>query len=451
MKRGDKERQTLHGENKELRASVVTLGCKVNQFESASFESSLAAAGVELVTFPGEAEIYIINSCAVTAKAGAQSRQLVRRALKANPSARVIITGCYAQVDSAALLEITDYEACIVGNGYKDQLVDIALSEDCCDLEMYLGDIREVTGIRSLPVRKFKDRTRALLRLQDGCNNFCSYCIVPYTRGRSRSLPPDEVLKQLEVLVEENYREVVLTGIHVGMYGQDLVEQLSLAALLQKLLETAPSTRFRLSSLEPVEVDEEILALIRDRRNFMPHLHIPLQSGDQEILRKMNRKYSPAFYEEVAASIRSFLPEAAIGVDVLVGFPGEDEAAFLNTFALLESLPVTYLHVFPYSKRPGTLAATMGNQVESTVIQERTALLRELGLRKKREFYHSFLGEVREVLVEGKRDKEEGLWQGFTDNYIPVTFEAPFNLINRVVPVYLESLQGDKVVGRLKE
>lgn len=433
-----------------MKASVVTLGCKVNQFESASFETSLAAAGVELVTFPGEADLYIINSCAVTAKAGAQSRQLVRRALKVNPSARVIITGCYAQVDSAALLEITDYEACIVGNSYKDQLVDIALSEDCCDLEMYLGDIREVSSICSLPVRRFEGRTRAFLRLQDGCDNFCSYCVVPYTRGRSRSLPSEEAVRQLEVLVEENYREVVLTGIHVGMYGHDLAEPLPLVVLLEKLLETAPSTRFRLSSLEPVEVDEKILALIRDRRNFMPHLHIPLQSGDQNILQKMNRKYSPAFYKEVAARIRSFLPEAAIGVDVLVGFPGEDGAAFLNTYSLLEALPVSYLHVFPYSKRPGTLAATMGNQVEPMVIRERTALLRELGLRKKREFYNSFLGEVREVLVEGETDREEGFRQGFTDNYIPVIFEATSGLVNQVVPVLLESLQGDKVVGRLK-
>ncbi|MFP3982526.1 MAG: tRNA (N(6)-L-threonylcarbamoyladenosine(37)-C(2))-methylthiotransferase MtaB [Desulfurivibrionaceae bacterium] len=438
------------GISKGLKASVVTLGCKVNQFESASFETSLAAAGVELVTFPGEADLYIINSCAVTAKAGAQSRQLVRRALKVNPSARVIITGCYAQVDSAALLEITDYEACIVGNSYKDQLVDIALSEDCCDLEMYLGDIREVSSICSLPVRRFEGRTRAFLRLQDGCDNFCSYCVVPYTRGRSRSLPSEEAVRQLEVLVEENYREVVLTGIHVGMYGHDLAEPLPLVVLLEKLLETAPSTRFRLSSLEPVEVDEKILALIRDRRNFMPHLHIPLQSGDQNILQKMNRKYSPAFYKEVAARIRSFLPEAAIGVDVLVGFPGEDGAAFLNTYSLLEALPVSYLHVFPYSKRPGTLAATMGNQVEPMVIRERTALLRELGLRKKREFYNSFLGEVREVLVEGETDREEGFRQGFTDNYIPVIFEATSGLVNQVVPVLLESLQGDKVVGRLK-
>jgi len=429
---------------------VATLGCKVNQFESASFISSLRARGIEIVPFPRKADLYIINTCAVTIKAGAQSRQLVRRALKANPEARLIITGCYAQIDSVGLMEITDYGACIVGNSYKHRLVEVALAADCCDLEMFLGDIREAREICFLPVRRFPGRTRAFLRLQDGCSNFCSYCIIPYTRGRSRSLPQEKALEQLEVLLKENYREIVLTGIHLGMYGHDLPEPATFVDLLQKFLAAAPSIRFRLSSLEPAEVSGEILTLIRERDNFMPHLHIPLQSGDSRILAFMNRHYSPAFFEEVIGRVRSFLPGAAIGVDVMAGFPGEDETAFLNTVDLLERLPVSYLHVFPYSKRPGTLAATMKNHVNSKVKQERTSILRKIGLQKKREFYSSFLGETREVLVEGKPAGDKGIRQGFTDNYISVRFEASSDLINQVVPVSLRALQGEKVESVLQ-
>ncbi len=434
-----------------MKAAVVTLGCKVNQFESASFESSFRSGEIELVSFSEKADLYIINTCAVTAKAGAQSRQLVRRAMKSNPEARLIITGCYAQLDSAGLLEITDYAACIVGNSYKHQLIEIALADNCCDLEIFLGDMREASEICLLPVQRFSGRTRAYLRLQDGCNNFCSYCIVPYTRGRSRSLPPGDARAQLEMLLEEKYREIVLTGIHLGMYGLDLSPQVSLLELLESFLTAAPSTRFRLSSLEPAEVSEEVLTLVRNRENLMPHLHIPLQSGDSRILSLMNRGYSPVFFEEMVERLRSVLPEAAIGVDVLVGFPGEDDAAFRNTVELLERLPISYFHVFPYSRRPGTLAATMNNQVDHRLKQERTAILREIGREKKRAFYRSFLGKTRDVLVEGRTSRETGTKQGFTDNYIPVSFTASAELVNRVVPVRLQAMHGDSVTGMIEE
>ena len=430
------------------KVAITTLGCKVNQYESASFVSGFQGKEVEMVPFSHKADVYIINTCAVTARAAAQSRQMIRRALRTNPDARLIVTGCYAQVAPLEILDSSGFSTCIVGNGNKHRLVDIALSKDHCDLEMHMGDIGEKKEICPLPVRRFSGRTRAFLRLQDGCNNFCSYCIVPYARGRSRSLPVDDVMEQLQVFAEEGYKEIVLTGIHVGMYGKDLRPQGSLLEILTRIVQSAPTIRFRLSSLEPGEVSEELLRLISRYDNFMPHLHIPLQSGDPGILRKMNRRYPPSHFVETIAKIADYMPDAAIGVDTLVGFPGEDEEAFENTFRLLEDLPVTYLHVFPYSKRPGTVAAGMKNHISGRIKDARVARLRTLDLEKRMSFYNRHIGEVRSVLAESRKNSLK-LMRGFTDNYIPVYFQAPDRMANQVVDVRIKQIKKGNVQGEL--
>jgi threonylcarbamoyladenosine tRNA methylthiotransferase MtaB len=431
------------------RVALATLGCKVNQFESAAFLSSFAECEVEVVPFSKAADVYVVNTCAVTAKAGAQSRQLIRRALRANPEARLVVTGCYAQIASQKILEIVDQPLCIVGNGYKHKLVDIAMASQHCDLEMLMGDISRNEEICPLEVRSFGDRTRAYLKIQDGCNSFCSYCIVPFTRGRSRSQLPEQVLQQARIFAEEGYRELVVTGIHTGTYGHDLEPSTDLLSLMRMLLAESP-LRYRISSLEPGEISDELLELMAAESNLLPHLHIPLQSGDDQILARMHRRYRAADFAGLITRIRKILPDAAIGVDVMAGFPGEDDEAFRNTYELLADLPVTYLHVFPYSKRPGTVAAGMEGQVLKQVKDERVALLRELDARKKKEFYTAHLGEVREVLVEsGGRRKAAGM-KGFTDNYIPVRFPAPADIGNQLVRVKLDRL-GDEGVDGIME
>ena len=430
--------------------AITTLGCKVNQYESASFVSGFQGKDVEMVPFSHKADVYIVNTCAVTARAAAQSRQMVRRALRTNPDARLIVTGCYAQIAPLEILDSSGLSTCIVGNGNKHRLVDIAMSEEHCDLEMHMGDIGEKKEICPLPVLRFPGRTRAFLRLQDGCNNFCSYCIVPYARGRSRSLPVDDVMAQLQDFVEEGYKEIVLTGIHVGMYGKDLSPQVSLLEIFARLLEKAPTIRFRLSSLEPGEISEELLRLISRYDNFMPHLHIPLQSGDPGILQKMNRRYPPSHFVETIAKIADYIPDAAIGVDTLVGFPGEDEKAFGNTFRLLKDLPVTYLHVFPYSKRPGTVAAGMTNHISGRIKDDRVARLRTLDVEKRMSFYKRHIGEVRPVLAESRKNNLK-LMRGFTDNYIPVYFQAPDSMVNQVLDVRIIRMSHDKVLGEFVE
>jgi len=426
--------------------AVATLGCKVNQCESASFQNGFEEQGLTVQPFDKPVDIYVINTCAVTARAAAQSRQLIRRARRINPGAKVVVTGCYAQVAPEKIREIAGGSVAIVGNANKHQVLDLALPKR--DADTYFSDIRLVSEITPLPVKRFPGRTRAFLRVQDGCNNFCSYCIVPHARGRSRSLPMDRVLTQADQYAEEGHREIVITGIHVGQYGFDLEPPLSLLLLLRELLARTPEIRYRLSSLEPTEISNDIIILMREMENFMPHFHIPLQSGSNPILQRMNRRYSAEQFAEIVNHCKELVPEAAIGVDVLTGFPGETEDDFRRTFDLLAGLPVTYLHVFPFSKRPGTPAAKMHNQVPAKIKEERVAVLRKLDHKKRVAFYESRIGEVHRVLVEAEKSAA-GLHKGYTDNYIPVHFTAGQEHLNRVVPVRLEKVQERYVTGSL--
>ena len=431
------------------RVALATLGCKVNQFESAAFRSSFSEREAEVVPFSQAADVYVVNTCAVTTKAAAQSRQLIRRALRANPEARLVVTGCYAQIASQKILEIVEQPLCIVGNGYKHKLVDITMASQHCDLEMFMGDISRNEEICPLEVRSFGDRTRAYLKIQDGCNSFCTYCIVPFARGRSRSQLPEQVLNQARIFAGEGYRELVVTGIHTGIYGKDLEPPTDLLSLLRMLLAECP-LRYRISSLDPGEITDELLELMAAEPNLMPHLHIPLQSGDDRILASMHRRYKAADFAGLITRIKKMLPDAAIGIDVMAGFPGEDEGAFRNTYDLLAGLPVTYLHVFPYSKRPGTVAAGMDGQVLKQVKDERVAVLRELDAQKRKDFYAAHLGEVREVLAESGGRRRSADMKGFTDNYIPVRFPAPADIANQLVRVRLDRL-GDEGVDGIME
>jgi threonylcarbamoyladenosine tRNA methylthiotransferase MtaB len=434
-------------------AFITTLGCKVNQYESAAFQTGFQEKGLLLVDFSRPADIYVINTCAVTAKAGAQSRQLIRRALRANPTARFIVTGCYAQVAAAEIRDIVGDHALIIGNNQKHLLVERSLAE--LDKKNHRADqyllntIREERDICSLPVRRFGKRTRAFLKVQDGCNNFCSYCIVPYARGRSRSELPSKIIQQAKTFDEEGYRELVITGIHVGDYGRDLRPATNLTDMVRKLLRATPDMRYRISSLEPTEITSELLQLIAKEDNLMPHLHIPLQSGDDSVLNKMNRRYKSSDFVRIVNMVHASLPSAAIGADVLVGFPGEGEQAFENTVALLEKLPVTYLHVFPYSKRPGTAAAEMGQHVAKKIKEERVARLRELDHKKRIVFYKSQLGKKLHVLAEKAGSRGIRRFKGFSENYIPVFFNAPPHAANRVVSVKLEGMEGTTVFGQM--
>jgi threonylcarbamoyladenosine tRNA methylthiotransferase MtaB len=438
--------------------AITTLGCKVNQYESAAFQSGFEAAGCRMIRAKETADIIVINTCTVTARAGSQSRHAIRQLMRRHPGARIVITGCYAQMAAHELVQMVDRPVCIIGNGNKDRLVATALSDTPCDLTMLMGPISQKKEICRLPVRHFGDRTRACLRVQDGCNNFCTYCIVPYTRGRSRSLPVEEVMEQAAVFAAEGHREVVVTGIHVGLYGHDLPrdpgqpaqEKTDCAALMRRLCRTHPDIRFRLSSIEPKELSPELLTLMAEEENFLPHLHIPLQSGDDTILARMNRGYTTTEFKKIISLCRKLVPDAAIGIDVLAGFPGETDQHFAGTLNLLQECDCTYLHAFPYSQRPGTLAATFDQQVPQPVKDERVARLKQLDAEKKEGFYRRFLGAARPVLVEHKRDPDGNL-RGFTDNYIPVSFPGDKALMNTIAAVTITTVCGTAASGAIVE
>ena len=434
-----------------MRVALYTLGCKVNQFETAALAEGFISRGADIVNYTQEADIYVVNTCTVTSRAAYQSRQILRRLRRSRKISRVIATGCYVQVGAQEILDAVPGQVCLVGNDQKAQLVDLAFEvED--GLEFYVGSISRVTTIAPFTVKRQLGRTRAFVRIQDGCNSFCTYCIVPYARGRSRSLAPELVEKQVKTMIREGIKEVVLTGIHIGMYGEDLLEKTSLLDLLKRLCATFPKLRFRLSSIEPSELTPDMISWASSTPNFCPHWHIPLQSGSDNILKRMNRHYTSSHYRNLIMELRTAMPEAAIGADVLAGFPGEDEPAFEKTMELISELPITYVHAFPFSPRPGTVAAAMNDMVSKKEKARRGKAVRNLGNEKKQAFYRSQVGKIFECLVE-QQDKETGLWRGLTPNYIPVLIEEAgkdrADLKNQILPVRITKAEKGMAFGTL--
>jgi len=430
------------------RFAIITLGCKVNQYESASFQDSAIATGYGLAAPGEEADCLVINTCSVTARAGVQSRQVIRQAARNHPQARLIITGCHVQAagaEIAAMPELAGRQVCLVGNGEKGKIARLLATADWP--ENILSDMAQASEIARLPIRRFAERSRAYLRVQDGCESFCSYCIVPFVRGKSRSLPLPEVLAQAAVFADAGYREIVITGIHVGYYGRDISEKYRIFNLLDKLSRNFPGIRFRLSSLEPTEITDQLLALFAARDNLMPHLHIPLQSGDDTILTRMGRRYRAADFATVIARCKKALPQAAIGCDVLVGFPGESEQLFENTKKFIEFIAPAYLHVFPYSPRPGTVAANLAGHVYGRDKRRRAAELRALSEGLRLAFYTRHIGETREILLENDND-EPGLRHGLTDNYISVVTRSPLPA-GRIVRARLTAIRDHQVLAEV--
>lgn len=427
--------------------AITTLGCKVNQYDSATMEESLREKGYHIVDFHTPADIYIVNTCTVTQKTDYQSRQLIRRAQKRNPQSKIIVTGCYAQVTPQVIAQISGVSL-ILGNAQKHQIADFItnnLREK--SLHIIVSDINQETRFSDPPLRSFFHHTRAFLKIQDGCEAFCSYCIVPYARGKYRSLDSEEVLKRLFMLSKAGFKEVVLSGIHLGAYGIDLNPPLTLLTLLQLIEQNKPVPRIRLSSLEPMDITNELIDFLSTSKNICPHLHLPLQSGDDEILKRMNRPYRSSNFRELIKVLVSKISHLCLGVDVIAGFPGESDRHFLNTYKLLEDLPISYFHVFPYSKREKTRAATFPNQVSSKTISIRSEMLRKLGKTKKEQFYSHYLGKSLKVLIEEKRDRQSSRLKGRSRNYIPVLLEGLDTLKNQEMEVKINRVDGERVLG----
>ncbi len=400
--------------------SVSTLGCKVNQFESEALIDALEQRAYTVVPFEEGADITIINTCTVTHRADFQSRQMVRRASRFNPNSLIIVTGCYPQVETDAFLKMTGVHY-LLGNGEKSRIPDLlSLMQEGKLPRVQVGNIQKERLFSDTPFHCFHRHTRAFLKIQDGCNAHCSYCIVPHARGRSRTLPPERVAQNLRLLKERGFKEVVLTGIHLGVYGLDLNPSFPLENLLRKLEKEETPERIRLSSIEPGDFSPELISALSQSRKICPHLHIPIQSGDDDILKRMYRDYDRSFLSDLVHRLHREISNLSIGADVIVGFPGETEEQFRHTYGLIESLPFSYLHVFPFSRRKGTPAFEFSGRVNEKEIKRRAEVMRELGKQKRQTFYRQFLNQELSVLVEGRKEKETGRCRGLSRNYIPV-------------------------------
>ncbi len=438
---------------------ITTLGCKVNQYESDGIAFELISKGWVRLTDPKGANYCIINSCAVTSKAAMQSRQTIRSIIKANPDAVIIATGCHVQTepDRVSSIDTVHY---IVGHPDKTRIASAILRLD--QKSHKDPAFKKKTSLFStIPeacdsvFRPFKpgaagNRTRAYLKIQDGCSAKCTYCIVPKARGRSSSMPVNDVIEQLKQLDQRGFKEVIITGIHTGAYGLDLPEKSSITKLLNTIVDQRPVHRVRLSSIEPGELTDEIISRATESRVLCDHFHIPLQSGDDTVLKRMKRPYNRKQFKELILKINSTLPFVALGIDILVGFPGESEAEFQNTVSLIRELPISYLHVFPFSPRPGTPAFGFPGRIDPDTLKKRAAIMRRLGQKKKRAFQERNLGRTLEAVIQETPDKQSGLFKAITSNYLTVMVDKADNYKKEVVQIFIESLDKNDVLhGRL--
>lgn len=376
---------------------IQNFGCRATQADGAALDGMLRRQGLDAVDSNASADLVILNTCTVTAEADQDVRQAVRRAHRENPEARILVTGCYAQRAPEELAALPGV-AWVVGNSHKTQIGEIVSGADYHG-QIHLGDIFEQREFLSAPVDDAAgDRTRPNLKIQDGCNNRCAFCIIPSVRGRSRSAKADTVVEQVRHLTGR-YREVVLSGINLGRWGRDLDGRLRLADLVRRLLAETPVERLRLSSVEPMDFSDDLLGLMASERRIAAHVHAPLQSGCDRTLRRMRRKYRPRHYEDRVRKAREWMPDASIGADVMVGFPGETDEEFEECRAFIEAMPFTYLHVFTYSERPGTESAGLPGEVPMPVRKHRNRILRELAARKNAEFRRRMIGRTLSALT----------------------------------------------------
>jgi threonylcarbamoyladenosine tRNA methylthiotransferase MtaB len=406
-----------------MKFSINTLGCKVNQSESDVIEGNLIERGHSVVSLSEKPEYCIVNTCSVTAKSDYQSRQLIRRVLRV--SANVIATGCYAQLRPEDIRGI-NRDIQIVRNADKYNIINL-LDDNISDISLC-----------------YSNKSRPCVKVQDGCNNACTFCIVPLARGKSRSIEKQVIIDQIIGLEEKGYSEIVLTGVHLGSYGRDLKHKLMLSDLVKTILNETNIKRIRFSSLGIHEIDQEILKLLREKR-ICNHLHIPLQSGDDSILRKMKRRYDASSYRSKIFEIISEKPDISIGTDVIVGFPGETAEAFLNTEKLIEQIPFAYMHIFPYSSRPGSGASQMADHIEFSVKKKRYDLLRGLNNKKRGAFLSSQIDRVLEIVIEDEDTDHRVV--GTSSNYLKVSVDTNYYSKKSLVAVRVTGREGDTLIG----
>ncbi|SDW89066.1 tRNA (N(6)-L-threonylcarbamoyladenosine(37)-C(2))-methylthiotransferase MtaB [Paenibacillus sp. CF384] len=431
--------------------AFYTLGCKVNFYDTEAIWQLFKKEGYEQVDFETTtADVYLINTCTVTNTGDKKSRQIIRRAIRRNPDAVIAVTGCYAQTSPAEILAIEGVDL-VIGTQDRDKLMNYVT--DLQNERKPVNAVRNIMKTREfeeLDVPDFAERTRAFLKIQEGCNNFCTFCIIPWSRGLSRSREAESVINQARQLVESGYKEIVLTGIHTGGYGDDM-ENYRLSDLLWDLDAIEGLERIRISSIEASQIDEAMIDVLNRSSKMCRHLHIPLQSGDNDVLKRMRRKYTVEQFAEKIKLLHEAMPGVAITTDVIVGFPGETEEMFENGYAFMEQMGFAEMHVFPYSKRTGTPAARMEDQIDDELKNERVHKLIDLSERMQLDYAKKYVGEVLDIIPEREHKGSEGsgLITGYSDNYIQVVFEGSESLIGELCRVKITEAGVNECRGQL--
>ena len=431
------------------KVAIQTLGCRTNQLESSIIADKFIENGWQVVNFSSKADIYVINTCTVTGKSDNSSRYFIRKAKKTNPEAKIIVTGCYAQVAPEELAKIEDVDF-VLGNTEKLDLADLIVNNGFLTKnngKIYVSDIMKENKFKDKTVLSASGRVRANIKIQDGCNYRCTYCIIPYARGKSRSSELPDIINRIKEIINRGFNEIVLSGIHLGQWGLDFNPQNKLINLLREIENIPGFNRYRLSSMDPMEFDNKLIDFLTNSEKFCRHLHISLQSGNNEILKRMHRRYTVEKYSELINNFVEKIPFINIGSDIIVGFPGETEEYFENTYQNLKKLPISYIHVFTYSKRKGTPAASMPEQVDEKIKKQRNARLQQLAKAKNFAFRQKLIGNEFEIIVENTRDRKTGLLKGMTDNFIPVLTEGSDELKNQLVKVRIASADEKMTYG----
>lgn len=425
-----------------MKVAIYTLGCKVNLYESEVIMNSFKKSGYEIVDFEDDADIVIINTCTVTNTSDKKSRNIIRQAVKKHENAVIVVMGCYSQVRSADIKEIDGVDI-IIGNTKKSKVVSL--------VEEYLKNKKSITEIdnimhtdfEAMELDTFETRTRAFVKIQDGCNNFCSYCIIPYSRGNIRSKEKDNVVSEIKCLVKNGYKEVVLTGIHTGHYGKDKYDY-DFSDLLSELCKIDNLKRIRISSIEITELDSKFIDVLKNNKVIVNHMHIPLQSGCDKTLKEMNRKYDTKYYLDKINLIRSIRPNISITTDLIVGFPNETEEDFNNTLSFLRKVKFSKIHVFPYSRRKGTKADLMDNQIDEQTKHKRVKEVIKLSEELEIEYMNKFINTDVLVLIE---KYENGIISGHTENYIPVKANGVESDINELLMIHIDKMEYPYLIG----
>jgi threonylcarbamoyladenosine tRNA methylthiotransferase MtaB len=426
-------------------AAFYTLGCKVNQTETASLQSLFAEAGYEAVPFQGLADVYVINTCTVTHLSDRKSRQMIRRARRTNPEAVIVVTGCYAQVSPDDVMEIQEVDL-VIGTHSRNQLPQLVEEAKKGRLNC-VAPLEEKKGFENMPATQSGERTRAFLKVQEGCRQFCSYCIVPYARGPLYSRLPSEAAAEAKKMAKQGFRELVLSGVHLGSYGVDLPGEVALSDLLRLIIPVEGIKRIRISSIEPTEITPDLMDVLLTYPKVCRHLHIPLQSGADLVLRRMNRKYDAAEILQLVLWLRAQIPHIALTTDIMVGFPGETEEHFQQTMAVVKKCGFSRIHVFKYSPRKGTPAATFPDQVKPAVKEERSKRLIALGDELAATFRRSFIGQTVDVLFEERATSGELV--GLTEHYVRVTAKGPQTMLGSILSVSVTKEIEDGLYGKI--